>query len=349
MFEGLSERRTEALRWLAVLTVVGVGWVLFNMPPDFLRENALFTEIVDQISYRILRPLSGVTFYWLLTIEFGVVLAAAIALQYVIPVHRDQKTFSSHFFNDGSWFFYSTLNDAIVKTTYTVWLVSYLEPLVAPVRPAALEALPLGVRFVLSLLIIELLSWAQHYAQHKSPFLWQFHAVHHSQTELNFFSDFRVHLSEYLIRATVIAVPMTVLHMNLPTIVAFMIFERWYSRFYHCNLKTNLGPLKYVLVTPQSHRFHHTKDPEHQDTNFARYFTVWDWVFGTQSKHWNSYPATGISDSEFPLEQGKPSIRFLWLPLIQQFYPIKVLARQGWRRLFGEASIAPATMRTPSE
>ncbi len=349
MFGGLSERRAEALRWLAVLTVVGLGWVLYTMPPAFLHENALFAELIAQLDFRVFRPMYGITFYWLLTLEFGAVLAVALAMQLCIPVRRGESFFSSHVLNDLMWFVYSSVIYAFTTTVYVVWLVGFLEPYFASFHPAALDAIPVPIRFVLVLLLLELLVWSEHCALHKIPILWQFHAVHHSQTELSFFSDFRIHLVEHLWRATIVAVPMAALHIDLPLIVAYTIFDRWYSRFYHSNLKTHYGPLKYFMVTPQSHRMHHTNDPKYADRNFGRYLTLWDWVFGTQVKDWDVYPATGIDDRNFPLEEKRLSIRILWMPIVQHWYPVEVLARQAWRRLSGGTPAAAAGVRTPSE
>ncbi len=79
--------------------------------------------------------------------------------------------------------------------------------------------------------------WAQHRVNHIVPWFWQFHTVHHSQKEISFFTDFRYHALEYVVRT-----------------VYFSIVRRWYTRFYHANIKTDLGPLRYVVVTPSALR-----------------------------------------------------------------------------------------------
>ncbi len=61
-----------------------------------------------------------------------------------------------------------------------------------------------------------------------------------------------------------------------------------------------MGPLKYILVTPQSHRVHHSDQPEHIDKNFGNFLSIWDFIFGTQVRDFEVYPATGVHDKAVP-------------------------------------------------
>jgi sterol desaturase/sphingolipid hydroxylase (fatty acid hydroxylase superfamily) len=98
---------------------------------------------------------------------------------------------------------------------------------------------------------------------------------------------------------------------------------RWYTRFYHGNIRTNLGPLRYVLVTPQSHRIHHSIEPRHLDTNFGALFSIWDRLFGTQYRGHDEYPETGIADAAFPHEAKGDLRSLLVTPLAQMAYPLR--------------------------
>jgi sterol desaturase/sphingolipid hydroxylase (fatty acid hydroxylase superfamily) len=131
--------------------------------------------------------------------------------------------------------------------------------------------------------------------------------VHHSQKELNFFTDFRYHVVEYVVRHTFLVIPFLVLAVEAPTIILFAIFQRWYTRVYHGNIRTNLGPLRYLLVTPQSHRVHHSIEGRHRDRNFGSLFSIWDRLFGTQYRRYDEYPDTGIEDAAFPSKEAAGS------------------------------------------
>lgn len=139
-----------------------------------------------------------------------------------------------------------------------------------------------------------------HRIQHTVPWLWDQHAVHHSDPELNVTTSVRHHWLEYLLQSVAIAVPMTVL-FKLPAVTTWaisMTFAGW-SFFIHSNLRIELGPLSWLLCGPQVHRLHHSRLAEHADKNFAAYFPVWDVVFGTWCPpRRGEFPPTGLHSGE---------------------------------------------------
>jgi sterol desaturase/sphingolipid hydroxylase (fatty acid hydroxylase superfamily) len=85
--------------------------------------------------------------------------------------------------------------------------------------------------------------------------------------------------------------------------------------------------LRYVLVTPQSHRVHHSIEPEHQDKNFGAILSIWDHLFGTQYRKYDEYPDTGITDNSFPHEDSFRPGRAAVTMTGQLIYPFRLLAR----------------------
>jgi len=172
---------------------------------------------------------------------------------------------------------------------------------------------------VLGYLVIDFNGWFTHWVRHKVTWFWYFHTVHHSQRQMNMFTDMRYHVLEYVIAHAITFVPLFALGITSPNIVFIGLVKKWYRRFYHANIRMNLGPLRYVLVTPQSHRIHHSRLREHRDKNFGVTFSIWDQLFGTQYRGWDEYPETGIEDDDFPHED---SYRGAVGSIIQQFiYP----------------------------
>lgn len=163
--------------------------------------------------------------------------------------------------------------------------------------------LPWPVTLLVGLMASDFVLWSGHVAKHKVPFLWRFHVIHHSQANLNLFTANRTHPVDALFERFLSLVPAVVL---FPTIVAsaqhlawFGLMSAWFVRFQHANIRLNLGPLRYVLVTPQSHRVHHSVHPDYWNTNFANVF-CWDRLVGWQHHDVTSYPETGICDAAFP-------------------------------------------------
>ena len=193
------------------------------------------------------------------------------------------------------------------------------------------------VAFVLS----DFLLWFSHLVRHKIPTFWYFHAVHHAAPTLNALTDNRVHFVEAIISATVVFIPSTLLGLSAPAAYALTIATIYFTAFTHTAIRTNMGPLRFLIVTPQSHRVHHSDAAEHIDKNFATVFSVWDRVFGTQYWGEDEYPPTGIADPHFPLEQSARPLVVLQAYARQIVYPFtQVLHDVGKyrRRPDGEAT-----------
>ena len=151
--------------------------------------------------------------------------------------------------------------------------------------------------------------------------------IHHSQRNLNLFTDFRYHVLEYIVSTTITIIPILALGVEATYIVYVIMFTMFLTRIYHANIKTNLGPLRYVLVTPQSHRIHHSIEPHHRDKNFGVLLSIWDRLFGTQYTGYEEYPDTGVEDRNFPEDESKFALNLFLSPILQHIYPFCAIAK----------------------
>lgn len=338
-------RKNFALPFLGVLAVVYAFFLLEHLRQ--LPRARLLAALYDRVAAVFYFPLLSLFHNTVLTVSFWCVVIFTLCLQQLIPAKPAQRTFSIGFAQDCVWFFYERVLSSLVVVAYADYLIRFYDGHFSGLTIAALNQTPAWVRFLFALLLSDFLYWAQHYINHKVPLLWRFHALHHSQRELNFFTDFRYHVLEYIVRQTFLVVPFLILKIGPPMIVGFVIFHTWYSRFYHGNIRTNMGPLKYILVTPQSHRVHHSLDPRHRDTNYGAFFSTWDFLLGTQWRKYDVYPETGIDDEAFPQEQNIGLKRMLLTPIQQMLYPLLDTGRRrpasGVKQidLPGEKSNAP--------
>ena len=273
------------------------------------------------IQKTVIVPLQG-RFEMLLLPYIYLALGLTLLLECLIPANPKQKVFSVSFFQDLVWFFYESVLNAFIIVVYIHALTWVYQQYFTFLTIDFIAQWPFWVRFALGVLLLDFLYWLQHFLNHKIPWLWELHAVHHSQKELNFFTDFRYHVVEYVVRHTILVIPFLILSINTPTVVIYSIVTTWYTRFYHGNVRTNLGFLKHVLVTPQSHRVHHSYLPEHRDMNFGSLLCIWDHLFKTQYKGYDEYPLTGIDDNHFPHEKKVGFFDTLVLPIRQMSYTL---------------------------
>ena len=178
-------------------------------------------------------------------------------------------------------------------------------------------------RFVLAFipfLVFDFFYYWFHRFQHAWPWLWQVHRLHHSEHCLNVTTNYRHHWLEEFFRAFFIFLPMNWLISIAPvySVVAAALIRQW-SSFFHANIRVSLGPFTGVLTGPQYHRIHHSIESRHLGRNYAAFFPVWDWVFGT---YWR--PARG----EWP-ETGLPETNGVW-----GFREVVLSPFMGWWQRF---------------
>lgn len=254
---------------------------------------------------------------------FWGLLALTLVLERWMPAVKGQPMLSKGFVHDFVYFVIIVLFRVLVLSVYVQGLRWLYDSYLSFLTVDAVAYWPGWAKAVIGVAITDFLGWFHHMVRHKVPWFWRLHAVHHSQRELNLFTDVRYHPFEYLISQTIQALPMFMFDAALPVVVAYGFFQHAFTKFYHGNLRTNLGPLRFVLVTPQSHRIHHSARIEHRDQNYGVVFSIWDRMFGTLVRDATSYPATGIDDPTFPHEMSIRGLGLLRGPWRQFLYPFK--------------------------
>lgn len=109
---------------------------------------------------------------------------------------------------------------------------------------------------------------------------WPAHAAHHSDTHVNAFTTFRVHILESVLMSLTYIVILT--WMQLPQmipVVAVLLFT--HNLYVHMDLDWDHGPFKYLVASPRFHRWHHADTPEAYGKNLANFMPIYDVIFGT--------------------------------------------------------------------
>jgi sterol desaturase/sphingolipid hydroxylase (fatty acid hydroxylase superfamily) len=152
------------------------------------------------------------------------------------------------------------------------------------------QNLPFPAALFLIVLIADLVQYWTHRAYHEVPLLWRLHAVHHSVKSMDWLAGSRQHIVELLITRTLVLAPIFVLGFSKGVIDAYIVIVGFQAVFNHANVSVRLGPLRYLIVTPNFHHWHHSQDDEAIDKNYAAHFAFLDYLFGTAVKADREWP-----------------------------------------------------------
>jgi sterol desaturase/sphingolipid hydroxylase (fatty acid hydroxylase superfamily) len=139
--------------------------------------------------------------------------------------------------------------------------------------------LPAAIEGIIAFLLMDLAFYYWHKANHKVPYLWRFHNVHHIDPDLDVSTSFRFHFGEITFSAIFRIIQLSIIGI---TPVAFLIYETCFTAntiFQHSNVKL---PIKFerilnkVMVTPRMHAIHHSQFRNETDSNYSTVFSVWD-------------------------------------------------------------------------
>lgn len=323
----VGERRERRLRGLASLLLLFAllaagGWYAFHDPGFQAAVGKALSETLGTLRQTMVTEILWNPWFYAV---FGLVLL----LEWLVPAKEGQGSLSKGARNDLLWVVFKLGLYAWALPIYIAFLRFLYDRHLGFLTLQSVNHWPWLARLALALLLSDFLFYVSHVVRHKVELLWYFHAVHHSQRELNFFTEYRVHPIDDVFIYTIGFIPLFMVEHSFVTVVAIVWIRQWHTRMYHANIRSNLGPLRYLLVTPQSHRVHHSIEPRHRDTNFGLTFSLWDHLFGTQYRGYDEYPDTGIDDPDFPLEQNPGRLGYLGSLCGQFLYPFRAILRNG--------------------
>jgi sterol desaturase/sphingolipid hydroxylase (fatty acid hydroxylase superfamily) len=141
-----------------------------------------------------------------------------------------------------------------------------------------------GLEILLSVLILDLIIYGQHLMFHRVPILWRLHKVHHADRDFDVTTGLRFHPLEILLSMGIKV--MAIILLGTPAI-AVLIFETILNStalFNHGNVhipKSGDRWLRWLLVTPDMHRIHHSVIAQETNSNFGFSLSWWDYLFRT--------------------------------------------------------------------
>ena len=186
---------------------------------------------------------------------------------------------------------------------------------VSPRLQAWVAGLPLAVQFVAAIAIADLFQYGVHRAFHAVPWLWRFHAIHHSSPAMDWLAGSRLHLFDVVVTRAITFIPLFVLGFSSAALTGYLIFVSFQAVALHGNLHFRFAGLRWILATPAFHHWHHA--PEPVDKNFAIHLPVIDRVFGTAWEPGGFPERYGIGGEPVPEGWGRQLIWPLRRPAAQ--------------------------------
>ena len=293
------------------------------------------------------------TLWRLLTSQYGLTILTLIGAA-IITHSRSSKTLREHVLPRGTllhpsaradllfWlarmatkpvYIFSTTATAVFSGTIMHRALSHVFELPHPPSAGPITL----IAFTITMLIaFDISYYIYHYLQHKVPFMWELHKVHHSaavmvgvtQGRVHPLDDYMQHLWDGLIPGLAYGfwsffalnpIEMTVYGINVYVLrnVLMMDFVR------HTHFQMSFGWLNNIVLCPHWHQLHHSANPKHYDKNFGLMLSIWDRLFGTlvipEPEETFNF---GLADNEHREYQSLTSLYLLPLMKIYRRIPI---------------------------
>ncbi|HEY5601622.1 MAG TPA: sterol desaturase family protein [Gammaproteobacteria bacterium] len=144
--------------------------------------------------------------------------------------------------------------------------------------------IPMVLAFLLSVIVMDFIIYLQHVMVHAIPALWRLHRVHHADLDYDLTTGARFHPIEIILSMLIKFATIAVLGPPVVAVVIFEVILNAMAMFNHGNVRLPDGidrVLRWLVVTPDMHRVHHSVEDDEANSNFGFNLSWWDRLFGT--------------------------------------------------------------------
>lgn len=146
-------------------------------------------------------------------------------------------------------------------------------------------SMPLWLQLIIAVMFFDFVAqYVVHYLLHKVKWMWRFHMVHHSDTNVDVTSGTRHHPGDYLLREVFALIAAVIIGAPLSFYLFYRIATVLFTYTTHANITVPVWVDKtfgLIFITPNMHKFHHHFERPWTDTNYGNIFSIWDRLFGT--------------------------------------------------------------------
>jgi sterol desaturase/sphingolipid hydroxylase (fatty acid hydroxylase superfamily) len=220
--------------------------------------------------------------------------AVFVPLERAFPAREDQGTLRPGWKTDLAFF----LGQYLLWNGLVLAVLAPVGRALATVGPAGLRAgfasSPFWAQVVVVVLASDLAVYWGHRLQHRVPFLWRFHAVHHSAERLDWLAAHREHPLDSVYTLTLVNLPALALGFPVASVAGLVAFRGIWAIYIHSNVRLPLGWLRAVVGSPELHHWHHARD--RAAGNYANLSPLMDLLFGTYRMPDREPDAVGLSE-----------------------------------------------------
>lgn len=203
-----------------------------------------------------------------------------IPLERVFCLHS-KKIFRREWTTDILYFFIGHFIGRAGSLVIVFLSFSLLGKLIHPELQSRVAAQPIYLQFCEAIVIADFGYYIAHRLLHTVPWLWKFHAVHHSIEQMDWLATVRVHPFDQIFTRTWQMIPLYLLGFTEKTLGIYAMYSAIIAFLIHSNTRLKFGFLKWIVATPEFHHWHHSKFPKIGNKNFAAQFPLLDWLLGS--------------------------------------------------------------------
>jgi lathosterol oxidase len=225
--------------------------------------------------------------------------AVYVSLERLFALRPEQPIFRKGWRTDLTYFFFNTLLIQLTSLLTLQPAMVFFDWARHPGLGSFVSGLPLVVQVVGVLLVADFTQYWVHRAFHVVPFLWRFHAIHHSAEAMDWLAGSRLHIVDAVVTRALTYIPVYVLGFSQTAIVVYVVIVVIQATFIHANVRWEFRPLRWLLATPAFHHWHHAAEAAAVNKNFSVHTPIWDKLFGSYylPERWpGEYGLCGPSD-----------------------------------------------------
>ena len=213
-----------------------------------------------------------------------------VLIEKLCPLYRGQQTFRPEWQTDLIHFCFNHFIVGLVLLTVNFLIHRIFGWMVHDGVQGFIQRIPFVPQLLLCILAADLVQYWTHRAYHEVPFLWRFHGVHHSVKTMDWLAGSRQHVLELICTRVGVLGALYVLGFGKGVMDAYILVVGFQAVFNHANVHLPWGPLRYLIVTPDFHHWHHASDDVAIDRNYAAHYAFLDYLFGTAIRGQTGFP-----------------------------------------------------------